>query len=272
MRQWLRRKINSTLPIYCVTAYDTIGQAVFTSSLTHALGVNKLTVITSEYHLPRTRAIFERVHGACCQLTFIGAQHQVENLDAVIKNELASLALFREKFAHATTLFDFTAILFDHHPRYQHIALERADPNPESEDSLCIWSWKNDPLSRQMSRITDVVSWESHREWYATTVRDPKTVIIVACINGIRACMLRFDGRGQGCAEININLNPAMRAKRMSKPILAAACKYGFETLKLSRIYAEIKPENVTSLKIFEAVGFVFEGMREGLRTYNLRT
>jgi RimJ/RimL family protein N-acetyltransferase len=61
-----------------------------------------------------------------------------------------------------------------------------------------------------------------------------------------------------------------MRRKKLGKPILSAACKYGFDTLKFSRIYAEVKPENIASVKVFEDVGFVFQGMREGLRTYNL--
>jgi ribosomal-protein-alanine N-acetyltransferase len=66
-------------------------------------------------------------------------------------------------------------------------------------------------------------------------------------------------------------MNPAMRGKGLGKPVLAAACAYGFETLKLNRIYAEIKPENTPSVKIFEGVGFTFLGKREDLNTYELK-
>src|SRR6185437_8474059 len=120
----------------------------------------------------------------------------------------------------------------------------RASGDPDSQDSRCIWEWKNDPVTRQMSRKTDVVPWDIHRAWYANAVNDAKKVILMTCVNGIRVCMVRFDLLAPDCAEININLNPSMRRKKLSKPILAAACQYGFETLKLGRIYAEVKPEN----------------------------
>lgn len=270
MKRWLSENTDAKLPIYCGIAYDTIGQAVFTAPVTHALGIKKLTVITSEYHLPRTRAIFEKVHNACCDLSFIGAKHPVENLEAIVKHEQESLELFNQKFANATTLFDFMAILFDHHPLYQHITLAKADHYPESQDSKHIWEWRNDPITRQMSRTTDAIPWEKHKEWYARAAKDPKKAILMAYVNGIPACMVRFDYIQNDYAEININMNPAMRGKGLGKPILATACRHGFDTLKLSRIYAEIKPENAPSVRIFEGTGFVFQGMKEGLRTYNL--
>jgi RimJ/RimL family protein N-acetyltransferase len=270
MRRWLSQNMKAKLPVYSVIGHDTIGQAVFSAPVTHALGIAKLTVITSDYHIPRSRAIFEKIHGACCKLAFIGAQHPVENMDAVARHEQASLALFTQRFAHAENIFDCMAILFDHHPRYQHIALERASRDPDSEDSRCIWEWKNDPVTRQMSRNTDVIPWDIHHAWYADAVNDLKKIILVAYVNGIHACMVRFDLMAPDSAEISINVNPSMRRKKLSKPILSAACKYGFDTLNFSRIYAEVKPENTASVKVFEDVGFVFQGMREGLRTYNL--
>lgn len=270
MRRWLTQNTSAIPPVYCVTAYDTVGQSIFTAAVTHALGIKKLTVITSNYHIPRTRAIFEKVHSACCELGFIGAEHPVENPDAVTQHEKASLAVFMQKFARATNIFDCMAILFDHHPRYQRIAIERINSDPDSQDSKFIWEWKNDPVTREMSRRADVIPWQNHRSWYASAVMDPKKVLLMACVNGIPASMLRFDLTAHDSAEININLNPAMRRKKLAKPILAAACKYAFDILRLNVIYAEVKPENIPSVKIFEDVGFAFQGLRDGLRTYNL--
>src|SRR5207253_2565491 len=105
-------------------------------------------------------------------------------------------------------------------------------------------------------RTSDIVPWKSHRRWYADAANNPQNVILMAYVNGIPAGMVRFDDVEIASAEISINLNPAMRGKKISRPILAAACEYGFDTLKLSRIDAEVKPENVASMKIFEDVGF----------------
>ncbi len=143
------------------------------------------------------------------------------------------------------------------------IAIKAADPDPESRDSKLIWEWRNDELTRRMSRTTDAIAWERHSAWYAGT----ESKIVMVSVDGEPAAMLRFD-RVQHVAEININLNPAMRGKGLGAPILIAGCTYGFETYDLARIHAEVKPENLASIKIFERAGFVRDVDHEGLRRY----
>jgi len=151
------------------------------------------------------------------------------------------------------------------------ITFKSVDTNPESADSRMLWEWRNDETTRKMSRTTDVIPWENHKAWYAKAATDPNKAIFIAFSEDQAACMIRFDFINQGDMEININMNPAMRGKGLGKPVLAAACAYGFKTLALNRIYAEIKPENTPSVKIFEGVGFKFLGKREDLNTYELK-
>lgn len=147
------------------------------------------------------------------------------------------------------------------------ITLAEADRNPASRDSTLIWEWRNDPVTRGMSRTTDAIPWEHHQAWYAAT--DAR--IVMVSVDGNPAAMIRFDALECGAAEININLNPAARGKGLGVAILAAGCAYGFEELALERIRAEVKPENLPSITIFERVGFVFEGEKDGLRRYQLK-
>jgi len=139
------------------------------------------------------------------------------------------------------------------------ITIERADPHPESRDSKLIWAWRNDPVTRRMSRTSDPIPWESHAAWYAGT----DSRILMAFVDGAPVAMLRFDD-----GEISINLDPAMRGKRLGEPILVAGCTYGFVTLGLASIRAEVKPDNLASIKIFERAGFVPDGDHDGLRRY----
>jgi RimJ/RimL family protein N-acetyltransferase len=150
------------------------------------------------------------------------------------------------------------------------IEIRKAGTDPESADSMLMWEWRNDPITRQMSRETGEITLESHKSWYAKAAKDPKKAILMAYSEGSPICMVRFDYIDKDYAEININMNPATRGKGLGKPVLEAGCRYGFENLGLKRIYAEIKPENIPSIKIFEGTGFVFAGMREGICTYNL--
>jgi RimJ/RimL family protein N-acetyltransferase len=140
------------------------------------------------------------------------------------------------------------------------ITLARSNPDPDGDDSRCIWIWRNDPLTRQMSVATDEIPWERHRAWYAQAVRDPQKVLLLARVEGQPLAMVRFDRGASDEAEVSINLNPALRGRGLAQPLLAAACAWGFRELDLARITARIKPENARSLRVFAAVGFVPAG------------
>lgn len=149
------------------------------------------------------------------------------------------------------------------------IEFVRANPDPESADSLLIWKWRNDEETRRMSRISDPLPWEQHRSWYANAARNPNITLLILLIKNEPTCMVRFDRVDGGMeAEISINVNPNMRHRGLGQLLLQAACRYGFDILKLKRIDAEIKPDNVASIKIFERVGFVFKERKGEMLSY----
>lgn len=137
-------------------------------------------------------------------------------------------------------------------------------------DSRLIWEWRNDPVTREMSRSSEEISWEQHQLWFESVSGDPRRSLLIAERGEEPLGVLRFDPFAEGCAEISINVAPSQRGKGISRTMLAAACRYGFEQLSLARIYAEIKETNAPSIKIFEGVGFRFAALREDLRTYFL--
>lgn len=151
------------------------------------------------------------------------------------------------------------------------IELRRPDPDPGGEHSRLIWLWRNDPITRQMSRNSNVTPWKSHQSWYTQTLQNPKKVLLIAYQGGTAAGMVRFDFLEPAYAEININLNPTLRGKGLGHEVLKSACQYGFNQLHLKRIYAEIKMDNTASIHIFEDLGFVLAGLRGDLLTYNLQ-
>lgn len=150
------------------------------------------------------------------------------------------------------------------------ITIKPADPAPDGPDSRAVWEWRNDPVTRQMSCTTELIPWSAHKLWYARTASAAGTTLLIAAVDGEPACMVRLDTLTPGAAEVHINMNPALRGKGLGRPILAAACAYGFDQHKLSCIDAHIKVENTPSIKIFEGVGFVRHGERAGLLTYKL--
>jgi RimJ/RimL family protein N-acetyltransferase len=151
------------------------------------------------------------------------------------------------------------------------IEFDRVDENPECTYSRLIWEWRNDAVTRHMSRTTDLIPWENHKAWYAKAAKDPRKVILMTSVQHVPTCMVRFDYIDKESAEINFNMNPAMRGKGLGKPILIEACTFGFNTLHLTRISAEIKPENTPSIKIFEGAGFIFQGEQMDFYAYDLK-
>ncbi|OIO80978.1 hypothetical protein AUJ84_02055 [Candidatus Pacearchaeota archaeon CG1_02_32_132] len=127
------------------------------------------------------------------------------------------------------------------------------------EDSSDLFSWRNDPVTRAMSRDTGPISRESHEVWYKRALADPKKSILIGENEEDQIGMVRFDYQDSPrTAEININLNPAMRGRGYGQTLLNESCEYAFSHLGIERIYAEIKPSNLPSIKIFERRGFKY--------------
>lgn len=126
------------LPEAC--SYDTIGNAYF-SRLIHAdpAQLRRLLVITSDFHMPRTEAIFRWVYGmdpAQFDLTFEAVPDQgieASVLQARREREAQSLERLQETMRHVTTLMQLHRWLFSEHHAY---AIERRPCDPgEARDT-----------------------------------------------------------------------------------------------------------------------------------------
>jgi len=151
------------------------------------------------------------------------------------------------------------------------IRLRRVDPHPDSADSRALWEWRNDPLARAMSRNSDEIRWEAHRQWYARVAVADDRVLLIAELDGRPIGMTRFDLEpSRASAEISLNLAPFARGRQLSGPLLDVAKDYAFATLRLQQLQAVIKPENSVSIHIFESAGFQLRETHDGLNWYVL--
>jgi uncharacterized SAM-binding protein YcdF (DUF218 family) len=124
-----------------ICSYDTIGNAYFSRLLfSEPLKLNKILIVTSEFHMPRTRAIFEWVYHlppsrVKYQLTFnstpnVGISSQI--LEARVKREMVSLTNLESTQKAITKLNEFQAWLYTEHAAYA----TNKFSNPISEDVL----------------------------------------------------------------------------------------------------------------------------------------
>jgi hypothetical protein len=105
-------------------SYDTIGNAFFSRVLhVDVLGLRRLLVITSEFHMPRTEAVFRWVYGLTpkaleYELTFRAAPDEI-SADGRAAKERASLEKLLPLTRRITTMESFHQWLFSEHQAYQ---------------------------------------------------------------------------------------------------------------------------------------------------------
>ena len=126
-------------------------------------------------------------------------------------------------------------------------------------DSRDIFEWRNDELTRQMSHTSNVVEWDGHSKWFASSLANQNRLLLICEDEGTKekVAIVRFDVEDER-AVISINLSPFMRGKRTAKDCLNDAIKF-FKNAhpNVGFIDAEIKSVNVASQRSFVGVGFV---------------
>jgi len=128
-------------------------------------------------------------------------------------------------------------------------------------DLLDLWRWRNDPVTRAMSRTSDEVPLEAHSAWFRAALGNPAITLLIGETAEGKVGMARFDHGPE--TEVSINLNPAFRGRGLSHVLLGAALvRTG------GVVFAEIKDENLASRRIFERAGFRRIGGQDGLGRY----
>lgn len=125
-------------------------------------------------------------------------------------------------------------------------------------DMMDILAWRNDPDAVAMSK-TGAVDEAQHRNWFPRAIASRDRVILVAEQGGQKLGMVRFDQSGDVWL-VSINIAPEWRNKGYgSRALLEAISILGSCSLR-----AEVRADNLTSIRIFEKCGFRQLGAEDG--------
>ena len=140
--------------------------------------------------------------------------------------------------------------------RSQLITVKKATEN----DSLDIWEWRNDELTKEMFTKTESVSWEEHSSWYKQSLASPSRYIYIGFLNNDEKIgMCRFDiDVNTNIAEVSLNLMQKHRNKKLSYHLLFQAITEFCEKHNTD-FSARIKKLNVASINCFKRNGFIFD-------------
>ena len=142
------------------------------------------------------------------------------------------------------------------------------------EYSKDIWEWRNDKLTRKMSKNSNYITWENHKKWFSKVILDPDIFFYIGEIENKIIGSVRFVKHAKILNDffVNINISPHNRGKGLSKILLKSSInKFSSEVNKIRFLKAEVKEINFLSKKLFENYGFDKENLsKNGIITYKL--
>lgn len=126
----------------------------------------------------------------------------------------------------------------------------------ETHDINKLFEWRNNPDIRSKSFNTAPILWAEHEKWFKAKINDPYTAIYMAYCGQNDIGSIRFENKGDA-VKISVMLNPSFIGKGFGAEIIRSAVeKYVSERKVNKAIIAEIKKDNIASVKAFQKAGF----------------
>jgi len=128
------------------------------------------------------------------------------------------------------------------------------------EDSLLLWQWANDPLTRRNSFSRAAISWEDHQAWYAKKFAAPDCRLWIMQIGDLPVAQIRYDRvvlDSGVAAEISFSVAPGFRGRRLGTRLLEATAPLAAGELAADSIQAVALQGNEASSRVFLNAGFV---------------
>lgn len=137
---------------------------------------------------------------------------------------------------------------------------------PTPEDAEIVRGWRNDPVTRAMSRTPDVVDPERHAGFWRRVLTDPELKFLIGEADDRPFGVVGFE-RIDGEWEAFTHIDPQQRGRGLARPLLASGIEAAFDN-QAPRLRAEIKAENAPSRRVFESLGFRRVDERDSLLIY----
>lgn len=126
------------------------------------------------------------------------------------------------------------------------------------EDVELYYSWVNDDQVRNNSFSTSIVSYSEHCHWFYTNLKSEQSLMyLITTRANVAVASVRFLKK-ENEAFLSYLIDSKFRGLGLSKHIVKEGVSLFFrEELKIDKIVALVKPENVPSIKAFLANEFL---------------
>jgi RimJ/RimL family protein N-acetyltransferase len=137
-------------------------------------------------------------------------------------------------------------------------------PFEQSDDRSLHESLNDEKVARKVSHIPFPYTLSHAREWIKGTKKSvldvSKRVDFAIDVEGMVVGSVAFINLDGHKAQVSYWIAPYMWGNGFAPDALRMLLKFGFEELKLVRIYAYVYSGNRASTRVLEKCGFVFEG------------
>jgi RimJ/RimL family protein N-acetyltransferase len=126
------------------------------------------------------------------------------------------------------------------------------------DDSELLLKWRNDPVTRRFSRNSAYIKREEHRNWISASLKNPNRQIYIAEKGGTPVGTVRADFDGHAY-ELSWTVAPGARGRNIGKKMVARLVN-----VLGGPVRAEVKKDNIASVKVARAVGLSVDREGEG--------
>jgi len=133
------------------------------------------------------------------------------------------------------------------------------------KDAELLLSWRNDPETRARSFNSEVVQLSDHIAWLRKSLDNPARELFVAEVEGKPVGTVRADLDGT-VKELSWTIAPCERRQGLAKAMVRELVAKIDGDLR-----AEIKPDNIASIRVALHVGMLQNGEIDGALHYILR-
>jgi UDP-2,4-diacetamido-2,4,6-trideoxy-beta-L-altropyranose hydrolase len=134
------------------------------------------------------------------------------------------------------------------------VILRSAEPG----DARLVFEWANDHDTRAASFRSAQIPWGEHETWFAARLGDAACRFFIAEHDGRPVGQIRLAVEGSH-AEVHLNVAAAERGQGHGLEMLRLACAEA-EGAGIRGLVAHVKPDNASSLALFERAGFTRRG------------
>jgi UDP-2,4-diacetamido-2,4,6-trideoxy-beta-L-altropyranose hydrolase len=132
-------------------------------------------------------------------------------------------------------------------------------------DMRAVWRLATAPSARQNSLSPEPIPWATHVRWFHQKLASPDTRMWALDFHRLLVGQIRYDRIEAETALVSFSVPAAFRGRGLGTKLLELTRERAAKQLGVSRLRAEVRADNLPSLRIVRHAGFTHVGSKRAL-------